>query len=105
MSERPEYVRNFIKPPKTEIKEISGYWYLYSYTVVYDDKKNKKVKKSGESLGKITPEGLIPSKKHIPVIHREIDASAELGLTYYFYTLSQNIKENLKPILFNCLRQ
>ena len=96
MSERPEYVRNFIKPPKTEIKEISGYWYLYSYTVVYDDKKNKKVKKSGESLGKITPEGLIPSKKHIPVIHREIDASAELGLTYYFYTLSQNIKENLK---------
>ena len=41
MSERPEYVKNFVKPPKTEIKEVSGYWYLYSYTVVYDETKKK----------------------------------------------------------------
>lgn len=96
MSERPEYVKNFVKPPKTEIKEVSGYWYLYSYTVVYDETKKKKVKKSGDSLGAITPEGLVPSKKYTPVVHHELDATAELGATYYFYSISQKIKENLK---------
>lgn len=96
MSERPDYVKNFAKPPRTEIKEISGHWYLYSYTVVYDEIKKRKVKKSGDSLGAITPEGLIPSKKYIPVVHKEIDASAELGATYYFYLISQNIKNKLK---------
>ncbi len=96
MSERPEYVKNFVKPPKTEIKEVSGYWYLYSYTVVYDETKKKKVKKSGDSLGKITPEGLIPSKKYISTVNTKIDASAELGITYYFYTVSKDIKEKLK---------
>ena len=45
MSERPDYVKNFAKPPRTEIKEISGHWYLYSYTVVYDEIKKRKVKK------------------------------------------------------------
>lgn len=28
MKERPEYVVNFKKPAATEIKEISGNWYL-----------------------------------------------------------------------------
>ena len=67
MSQRPDYVENFDKPPKTEIKKISGHWYLYSYKVVYDEIKKKKVKKSGDSLGVITPEGLVPSKKYTPV--------------------------------------
>ena len=96
MSQRPDYVENFDKPPKTEIKKISGHWYLYSYKVVYDEIKKKKVKKSGDSLGAITPEGLVPSKKYTPVVHHELDATAELGATYYFYSISQKIKENLK---------
>ena len=102
MSQRPDYVENFDKPPKTEIKKISGHWYLYSYKVVYDEIKKKKVKKSGDSLGVITPEGLVPSKKYTPVVHHELDATAELGATYYFYSISQKIKENLKNFSLTC---
>ena len=42
MSQRPDYVENFDKPQKTEIKKISGHWYLYSYKVVYDEIKKRK---------------------------------------------------------------
>ena len=44
MDERPDYVKNFVKPPKTEIKKLSGGWYLYSYAVVYDESKENKIK-------------------------------------------------------------
>ena len=60
--ERPDYVLNFQKPPYTEIKYVRGHWYLYSReSVVLEDGTRKK--KSGKIIGKITPNGLVYSRK------------------------------------------
>lgn len=58
MPEKPDYVKNFVKPKNTEIKYINGYWYLYQKYSVYDPERKSKRKKSGPIVGKITPDGL-----------------------------------------------
>ncbi len=64
MTERPDYVLNFVKPPKTEIKKIgANNWYLYEVGYVYSPEAKRTRKVSGRCLGKITPEGLVPSKR------------------------------------------
>ena len=69
--ERPDYVKNFEKPKLTEVKCIRGHWYLY-HKVSYYDKERKQMRwKSGSIIGKITPEGLVPSK------HRKKSAQSE----------------------------
>ncbi len=61
--ERPEYVNNFVKPKNTEIKYITGNWYLYNRSSSWDPVYKKKIKKSGSIIGKITPTGLVESKR------------------------------------------
>ena len=61
--ERPEYIKNFVKPKNTEIKYITGNWYLYNKSSVWDPVYKKKIKKSGSIIGKITPTGLVESKR------------------------------------------
>ena len=78
---RPDYVLAYEKEPGTEIKYINGHWYLYKRSSVYDPDKKRKRKKSGESLGTITPDGLKPSqrrrKKSGPAISSEENMSAD----------------------------
>jgi len=62
MPEKPDYVLNFSKPPRTEIKYIRGHWYLYEATSKYDPKKKRAQKISGRCLGAITSDGLTPSR-------------------------------------------
>jgi len=40
MTEKPDYVRNFSKSIRTEIKHIQGNWYLYEATSKYDPNVN-----------------------------------------------------------------
>ncbi|MCI1422902.1 MAG: hypothetical protein LKH04_01155, partial [Lachnospiraceae bacterium] len=51
---KPDFVVNFQKPANTEIKHISGHWYLYERTSKYDPKIKRSRKVSGRCLGKIT---------------------------------------------------
>ena len=44
---KPDFVVNFQKPANTEIKHISGHWYLYERTSKYDPK----IKRSSEYSG------------------------------------------------------
>ncbi len=61
-TERPDYVQNFEKPKNTEIKYITGNWYLYNRESTWDPVTKRKIKRSGSIIGRITPEGLVPSK-------------------------------------------
>ena len=81
--ERPDYVKNYEKEKNTEIKYISGKWYLYNRISVWDPIDKKRTKKSGSIIGKITPEGLVPSKhrKRTPEEHWLPAASDEQEVT------------------------
>lgn len=60
--QRPDYVLNFQTPPYTEIKYVGGHWYLYGRdSIILEDGTRKK--KSGKIIGKITPNGLVESRK------------------------------------------
>ena len=59
---RPDYVLNFEKPPHTEIKFISGHWYLYEVKTKCAEGETRCKKTSGPILGSITPDGFVESK-------------------------------------------
>ncbi|MEE1159535.1 MAG: transposase, partial [Atopobiaceae bacterium] len=61
MAEKPDWVAGFDRPKGTEIKRIRGNWYLYERSWRYDPEIKRSRKVSGRCLGKITPEGLVPS--------------------------------------------
>jgi hypothetical protein len=64
ISPHPEWALKH-KQPKTELRHINGYYYLYAVTSVYDKEKRRARKVTGKLLGKITEEqGFIPSEKH-----------------------------------------
>ncbi len=76
MNQKPDYVKNFVRPKNTEIKCIKDNWYLYERNTIYDPVTKRVKKKSGHILGKITPEGLIPSA------HRNDRIPIRLGTRY-----------------------
>ena len=57
---RPDYVLNFTKPPGTEIKHISGHWYLYERQTKYDPVTKRSRRVGGTYLGAITENGFVP---------------------------------------------
>ena len=65
MTEKPDYVKAFTKPPKTEIKHIGKGWYLYECTSRYDPELKRSRKVSGQCLGAITPTGLVQSQRRM----------------------------------------
>jgi hypothetical protein len=59
----PDWINAF-KEPKTCIKCISGHYYKYAVSYIYDPKTKRSKKKYGKILGKITQDkGFIPSSK------------------------------------------
>ncbi|MDO5538408.1 MAG: Fic family protein, partial [Desulfovibrionaceae bacterium] len=65
MTEKPDYVANFDRPRGTEIKKIGNNWWLYECSRKFDPKLGRSRKVSGPCLGKITPDGLVPSKRRL----------------------------------------
>ncbi len=59
----PEWASKF-REPKTEIKRIKGAYYKYAVQYNYNPAKKRTDKKTGSLLGKITPEGFLPSAKN-----------------------------------------
>ena len=65
MAEKPNFVASFQRPQNTEIKHIRNNWYLYERFSRYDPVKKRSQKISGKCLGKITPDGLVPTKRQL----------------------------------------
>ena len=101
MTEKPDYVKSFVQPPKTEIKKIGNGWYLYERSSVYDPKTKRSRKVSGKYLGKITETGLqkterrltkISAAVHTAIINDTVDA----GSTLFFYERTAKLRARLK---------
>jgi hypothetical protein len=70
----PPWVKKF-KTKGIEIKEDNGNYYARRIKGRYDRENKKSKKKTGEYLGKVTPEGIIPAKhKRTPKIGGRLDA-------------------------------
>ena len=78
---KPDYVVNFQKPKNTEIKHIGNGWYLYERYNKYDPKIKRSRKVSGKCLGRITENGLAPSRLRS-------DSSPETGALVPAFTLN-----------------
>ena len=79
----------------TEIKEISRKYYLCKVSSKWDPKIKRSRKISGEYLGVLTPEGLVPvQRKLVPV--NELTVSKEFGASWFLNLLTQDIKKQLQ---------
>lgn len=65
LSEYPGWVLAH-KGPGTEIRQIRGKYYLYRCSSFYDPETKRTRKKTGEYLGRITEEGLVPRRAGTP---------------------------------------
>ena len=89
-------------PANTEIKHISGHWYLYERTSKYDPKIKRSRKVSGRCLGKITESGLVPSRNKTAEILRaslpsyHLNDVVEVGAVNYFYQRTAEMRDRLK---------
>lgn len=83
MPEKPEYVKNYAKQRNEEVKCINGHWYLYEREPYYNKEKGQTRRKSGRIIGKLTPDGLVPSKhrtsKGVPVVETAAGARIPRG--------------------------
>ena len=107
MNEKPDFVKNFDRPRGTEIKCISGHWYLYERLSVYDPVAKKKRKKSGKILGTITPGGLVPSRRQSPLARvdpADIE-NRELGATALLYLLTGWMRKRLGEEFPDCWKE
>ncbi|MGC8581777.1 MAG: hypothetical protein ACP5MW_05495, partial [Thermoplasmata archaeon] len=57
----PDWVRKY-RQPRTAIEKQGNNYYLRRVTSVWNKKKKRAQKISGEYLGKITPDGIVPPK-------------------------------------------
>lgn len=97
MKERPEYVVNFKKPAATEIKEIGGNWYLYERSYVYDPSIRRSRKVSGPCLGKITANGLVPSKRRMVKTDQTIlSDTIDVGSVIYYWERTAALRARLR---------
>lgn len=68
------------KRPGTELRLIRGHYYLYECSSFYDKEKKRTRKKSGDYLGRVTEQGLIPPRrKHAEVENAELEAKTAGG--------------------------
>jgi len=86
------------KTKGTEIRNIKDKYYLYKVSSKWDKNKKRAQKVTGEYLGSITKEGLIPPKhKRTDKIISNITVK-EYGTFNLFYTLSKEIRHKLIEI-------
>lgn len=105
MAQKPDYVASFKKPPNTEIKLISGKWYLYRTSCEYDKESKRPRKKSGEYLGAIKEDGFHPRRgAALPEVEVEIEVK-EAGATSYFYKRCECIRTQLQVHFPDCWQQ
>ena len=99
MAEKPEWVASFDRPRGTEIKHIRGNWYLYERSWRYDPKIKRSRKVSGRCLGKITPDGLVPSVSRAERAGTarapSVSDVVEVGASALAWSLTADVRERL----------
>ncbi len=98
MAEMPDYVKNFQRPPHTEIKHIKNGWYLYERFSRYDPVKKRSMKISGKLLGTFKPTGFVLSEyglKKAATSRTEISEGREVE---FLMEITGEMREALKKI-------
>jgi transposase len=92
MANLPDWAR---KHQRTgyEIKHIGNGYYMYKLKSKWDPKKKKAVKVSGEYIGAVTPDGVIPKRGSAPVVKTYCDY--EFGATYFLHCIASDLVEVL----------
>jgi len=88
----PEWVEKQ-KKQGFEIKKIGNGYYMYERKSRWDNQKGKSVKVSGDYIGVVTPDGIIPSKKRIDITKPVF--SLEYGATAFIESIAIDILETL----------
>ncbi|ODS39696.1 hypothetical protein BEH94_06825 [Candidatus Altiarchaeales archaeon WOR_SM1_SCG] len=84
------------KQKGTEPRKIGDGYYLYKISSIWDKNFKRSRKITGDYLGTITKEGIIPPKhKRVLESYKQITVK-EYGITSYMRSLSKDIEENLK---------
>ena len=91
----PEWVEKY-RLKGTNISCIRGKYYLYACTSKYDPEKKRAKKITGEYLGRITEEGLIPPKKKRDVPDLSSVSIKEYGASKVISDIGENIYKALK---------
>lgn len=94
MSSIPEWAKKQ-RIKNTEIKKIGNSYYLQRVSSKWDKEKKRSQKISGEYLGVLTPEGLIPAKERKVSVDIKY-YSKEYGANYVIRSLSLDIYDMLK---------
>jgi len=94
MSKIPEWAKKQ-RQKGTEIKVIGGKYYLCKATSKWDPKIKRPRKISGDYLGVLTPEGLIPARRKLINIKESV-SSKEFGSSWLLYSITGDIKERLE---------
>ncbi len=93
MSTIPEWAKKQ-RRKGTEIKAIGGKYYLCEVSSKWNPKLKRSRKISGDYLGALTPDGLIPAKRRLINIKEPV-SSKEFGASWLLYSITEDIKEHL----------
>ncbi|MGC8725711.1 MAG: transposase [Thermoplasmata archaeon] len=102
----PDWVRKY-RQPRTAIEKQGNNYYLRRVTSVWNKKKKRAQKISGEYLGKITPDGIVPPK-YERVRRSLMEGSItvrEFGATQFILNCCNDIAELLKTYYPNQWRE
>lgn len=94
MADIPEWAKKQ-RLKNTEIKKIGNQYYLQKVSSKWDKEKKRSQKVSGEYLGVLTPEGLIPAKKRKVSVDVKY-YSKEYGANMVIRSLTTDIYDMLK---------
>ena len=100
MTEKPDFVLSYQKPKNTEIKKIGNNWYVYERFSKYDPAIKRSRKVSGKCLGKLTPQGLVPTQRRLVKESdrrpTKVSDVAEAGAVLFFWDRTVSMRERLK---------
>ena len=99
MTEKPDYILTFDRPKNTEIKKIGNNWYLYERFSKYDPTIKRSRKVSGRCLGKITPDGLIATKRRLTPAERPaavLEETVEVGASLFMWKRTEDLRKRLQ---------
>ena len=96
-TQKPEFVEKFVKPRNTEIKHIGNNWYLYERLNRYDASIRRSRKVSGQCIGKITEQGLVPSKRRmVKAETMTVKSVVDVGSSLYLWDRTAEIRQRLQ---------
>ena len=94
MTPIPQWAKN-LRQKGTEIKAVGEHYYLCKVTSKWDPEKKRARKISGDYLGILTPQGLIPAQHRRLWINASL-CSKEFGASWLLSSLTDDIRKRLE---------